>query len=116
MQAALNINTTPVALGFHGSNATQLWCTSATETLHTWGWADAAAEPEADFEDLTAEAPSATPVQMQHVLDARERLTSVAKGHAVSAGQVRGLERPSTLSDCMSVSDGVNKRPFATEH
>lgn len=89
LQAALNINTTPAALGFYGPSAGRLWCTSATETLHTWDWADAAAEPEADFEDLAAEAPSATPAEMQHVLDARERLTSVAKAHAAQLGQAR---------------------------
>jgi hypothetical protein len=87
MQAAVNIIDAPAALDFFGDQSGKLWCTSATETLHLWDWADAAAEPDVDLEDPNS-APSATPADICHIRDARQQLTGTLEGQPAFSGEV----------------------------
>jgi hypothetical protein len=89
MQAAVNISNSPAALDFFGDELGKLWCTSATETLHLWDWADAAAEPEVNFEDLSCR-PSVTPADISNICDARRQLTMTLEAQAFF-GEVTSL-------------------------
>jgi hypothetical protein len=87
VQAAMNMHNAPVEMGLYGEGCGRLWCRSGTETLHFWGWSDAAAEPEREANEMEQEG-TATPEDMVHMLDAREQLTKQIDRQASFRGGV----------------------------
>ena len=84
----MNVQNSPVDVGFYGPERSHLWCSTATETLHFWGWADAAAEPDKDADAIEQEALQAASADMLHVPDAREYLSACLRPHKAFRGEV----------------------------
>jgi hypothetical protein len=84
----MNIQNAPADFDFYGPGGSHLWCQSSTETLHFWGWAEAAAEPERDVTELAGEL-EGQPDDMHHFVGAREQLAAAMEGQPAWRGSVR---------------------------